>query len=113
MGRHVEDIKNMIFDEPNFDNDEEEIRIKKKDVKKSSVETIVFRDPAKKRKLPKVRQKNVSDFCKFIFAISRNPKYQFRYLNQKNLILKKLVLMYINLVLKVLKKVNMKMLVLH
>jgi hypothetical protein len=59
MARHVEDIKNMIFDEPDFDNDEEEIKSKKiqrkEDKKKSSVETIVFRDPAKKRKVSNVR----------------------------------------------------------
>jgi len=61
MARHVEEIKNMIFDEPDFENDEEEIKNKKirrkKEEKKSSVETIVFRDPAKKRKVSNVSEK--------------------------------------------------------
>jgi hypothetical protein len=119
MARHVDEIKNMIFDEPDFDNDDEkEIKSKKtrrkklqKETTKSSVETIVFRDPAKKRKITDV-SRHISVSCIDLF-VSRNPKLQFRYLNPKNLILKKLVLMYINLVSKVLKKANMKMLVLH
>ncbi|CAF1381946.1 unnamed protein product [Adineta steineri] len=62
MSRHVDDIKTMLFDEPDFDSDEEiksksarrkERKKFKKEVEekeKSSVETIVFRDPAKRKK---------------------------------------------------------------
>lgn len=60
MSRHVDQIREMIFEEPEFESDEDEVVKKKKkkkvkkEEKKSTVETIVFRDPAKKRKLNKV-----------------------------------------------------------
>lgn len=102
MARHVEDIKNLIFDEPDFESDDEEEELKStkklKKQKKSTVETIVFRDPAKRKK----KTGNVSikeNFCKLIiFDLYRKLKDQLQTLNRKNLILKKLVLMYINLV---------------
>ncbi|CAF0974256.1 unnamed protein product [Rotaria sordida] len=66
MSRHVDDIKNMLFDEPDFDSDNNDDEIKSKTVrrkqrkklqkqleekKKPSVETIAFRDPSKKKKI--------------------------------------------------------------
>lgn len=58
MSRHVDEIRELLFDEPEFESDEEVKKKKKKkvknDQKKSAVETIVFRDPAKKRKVTKV-----------------------------------------------------------
>ncbi len=58
MSRHVDAIKSMVFDEPDFDSDDEikskaTRRKSKKELEEKhqpSVETIVFRDPAKKRK---------------------------------------------------------------
>ncbi len=46
----------MVFDQPEFDSDEEKVvkSKKKKGEKKSTVETIVFRDPAKRKKVMKV-----------------------------------------------------------
>lgn len=55
MSRHVNDIKNMIFDQPEFesDDDDDDNDPKPVETKKSTVETIVFRDRAKKtKKLP-------------------------------------------------------------
>jgi len=56
MSRHVDEIKDMVFDQQEVDSDEEKVvRSKKKKVeKKSTVETIVFRDPAKRKKVVKV-----------------------------------------------------------
>jgi hypothetical protein len=69
MSRHVDAIKELLFVEPEFDNDEgvksktarrkERKKSKRQledteEVKNSSVETIVFRDPAKRRKLANV-----------------------------------------------------------
>ncbi len=56
MSRHVHEIKDMLFDQPEFDSDEEKVvkKKKKKVEKKSTVETIVFRDPAKKKKVVNV-----------------------------------------------------------
>ncbi|CAF3843435.1 unnamed protein product, partial [Rotaria sordida] len=66
MSRHVDDIRNMLFDEPDFDSDNNDDEIKSKTVrrkqrkklqkqleekKKPSVETIAFRDPSKKKKI--------------------------------------------------------------
>lgn len=67
MSRHVDEIKNMLFDEPDFDSDddaEDEIKGKRarrkerkrlekqmEEKKRPTVETIVFRDPRKKKKV--------------------------------------------------------------
>jgi hypothetical protein len=68
MSRHVDDIKTMLFDEPDFDSDDEiksktarrkerkKIKKQSEEKTKPSVETIVFRDRAKKRKPSNVRQ---------------------------------------------------------
>jgi len=64
MSRHVNEIKDMLFDEPDFDSEDEEIKSKKirrkklKEEKKPSVETIVFHDRAKKRKISDVSREN-------------------------------------------------------
>lgn len=63
MSRHVDDIKSLLFEEPDFESDEEvksksARRKERKRLKKSAdgaeatpaVETIVFRDPAKRKK---------------------------------------------------------------
>jgi hypothetical protein len=62
MSRHVDDIKTMLFDEPDFDSDDEiksktarrkerkKLKKQSEEKTKPSVETIVFRDRAKKRK---------------------------------------------------------------
>jgi hypothetical protein len=61
MSRHIAAIKDLIFDEPVFDDDEEHVSKKKRKKSKTieepttPVETIVFRDPAKRRKTAKVR----------------------------------------------------------
>ena len=58
MSRHIEEIKELIFDELDFD--EEETTSKKdrtKDTeKRTPVETIVFRDRAKRKKVPQVKR---------------------------------------------------------
>ncbi|CAF0834578.1 unnamed protein product [Adineta ricciae] len=63
MSRHVDDIKTILFDEPDFDSDEEvksknarrkekkKLKTQTEVKKKPQVETIVFRDPAKRKKL--------------------------------------------------------------
>lgn len=64
MSRHVDEIKGLLFDELEFDSGEEEgERVKKRKKKKVEqvekkppVETIVFRDPAKRRKLGNVSE---------------------------------------------------------
>lgn len=76
MSRHVDEIRELLFDEPEFESEEDEIVVMKKgkkkktkneDKKKSTVETIVFRDPAKKRKVEKVSESiyisSTKDFC--------------------------------------------------
>ena len=66
MSRHVDDIKTILFDEPDFDSEEEvksknarrkekkKLKIQTEVKKKPQVETIVFRDPAKRKKLMNV-----------------------------------------------------------
>ena len=65
MSRHVDAIKQWVFEEPDFDDEtaDEPVRRKKskkitEKVDKSSVETIVFRDPAKRRKKTNVRRRS-------------------------------------------------------
>ncbi|UJR22167.1 hypothetical protein I4U23_025231 [Adineta vaga] len=80
MSRHVGDIKTMLFDEPDFDSDEEvksknarrkerkklrkqvedEKKKKKKKATKSTVETIVFQDRAKRKKPIKKTETQIS-----------------------------------------------------
>ena len=58
MSRHIAEIKDLIFAEPDFDDDEGEVskkKRKKNEETTSPVETIVFRDPAKRRKKAQVR----------------------------------------------------------
>lgn len=61
MSRHIAEIQDLIFDEPDFDDDEEKVSKKKRKKSKKiedttpPVETIVFRDPAKRRKKVQVR----------------------------------------------------------
>jgi hypothetical protein len=54
MTRHLNDIKDLLFEQPDFDDEQlhedAESSYKKKKNDKSIVETIVFRDPAKKRR---------------------------------------------------------------
>ena len=57
MSRHVNDIKNMLFDQPenesdNDDDDQKDFEPIMK--KKSTVETIVFRDRSKMKKTKKL-----------------------------------------------------------
>lgn len=61
MSKHLDQIKEMmLFDEPDFDEDEDEGEEEDEDEEeekptaKKNVETIVFRDPAKRRKAAKV-----------------------------------------------------------
>ncbi len=71
----------MLFDEPDFDSEDEEIKSKKirrkklkEEKKKPSVETIVFHDRAKKRKISDVSRKILivhNDFV-FFYVESRN-----------------------------------------
>jgi hypothetical protein len=76
MSRHVDDIKSLLFDEPDFDNDDEikskttrrKEKKKLEEKHKPSVETIVFRDPAKKRKKLNVRQQ-FSSFINYLFYL--------------------------------------------
>jgi hypothetical protein len=79
MSRHVDDIKTLLFDEPDFDSDDEiksktTRRKERKKLKKQveekhepSVETIVFRDPAKRRKKLNVNKK--FQFSRIIFFV--------------------------------------------
>lgn len=59
MSRHVNDIKNMLFDQPEFESDNDDDDDDQKDSepikkKKSTVETIVFRDRSKMKKTKKL-----------------------------------------------------------
>ena len=76
MSRHVDDIREMLFDEPEFESEDDEVVIKKakkkkvkNEQKKATVETIVFRDPAKKRKVEKVSRSICISLMKDFFRL--------------------------------------------